>query len=422
MAALTKAAISAASSLLRSAAPPAAHALRGFASAGSANGVPVEIHNEGGQHRVIVTKELPGDRWLNILTNAGCRVEISKHPDVILSNDIVKKMMGNKCDGVIGQLTEDWGAELFEALKAAGGRAYSNYAVGFNNVKVEEATKRGIPVGNTPGVLTETTAELAAALTLAAARRVAEADVFMRAGKYKGWLPNLFVGQLLQNKTVGIIGAGRIGAAYARMMVEGHKMNLVYYDPYPNTRLEEYMKQYGQLLAHHGEPPVFCKRLETVEEVLKVSDVVSLHCNLDKSTHHLMNKARLEMMKPEAVLVNAARGPVVDETALVAHLKANPEFRCGLDVFEDEPAMKAGLADCPNAVIVPHIASASFWTRSGMATLAAANVAATLQGFPVWANPNNITPFIEKPLSALPAAAPSLVNAKELNLPVAAAE
>lgn len=131
-----------------------------------------------------------------------------------------------------------WNDDLFGALKAAGGTAYSNYAVGYNNVDVDAATKHGIPVGNTPGVLTETTAELAAALTLAAARRVAEADVFMRGGQYKGWLPTLFVGQLLQGKTVGIIGAGRIGAAYARMMVEGHKMNLVYFDPYPNTFLE----------------------------------------------------------------------------------------------------------------------------------------------------------------------------------------
>ncbi|KAI8469678.1 MAG: hydroxypyruvate reductase [Monoraphidium minutum] len=342
-----------------------------YATTASANGVPVEVHNEGGSKRVVVTKPLPGDRWLAILTAAGCRVEVSQCPDVIQDNATVKKLIGDKCDGVIGQLTEDWGSELFEALKAAGGRAYSNYAVGYNNVKVPEASKRGIPVGNTPGVLTETTAELAAALTLSAARRVPEADVFMRAGRYKGWLPTLFVGQLLQNKTVGIVGAGRIGAAYARMMVEGHKMNLIYYDPYPNKGLEEYIRKYGELLRHSGEAPVAVRRCETVEEVLREADVVSLHCNLDESTHHLINKARLGMMKPNAVLVNAARGPVIDEAALVDHLRANPEFRTGLDVFEHEPAMAPGLADMPNAVIVPHIASASMWTRSGMATLAA---------------------------------------------------
>ncbi|PNW82816.1 hypothetical protein CHLRE_06g295450v5 [Chlamydomonas reinhardtii] len=390
-------------------------ASRAFASSTTVNGVPVEVHNEGGSKRVVVTKTLPGERWLQFLINAGCRVEVSQHPDIILSNATIKQLIGTKCDGVIGQLTEDWGAELFEALKQAGGKAYSNYAVGYNNVKVDEATKRGIPVGNTPGVLTETTAELAAALTLAAARRVPEADVFMRAGKYKGWLPNLFVGQLLQNKTVGIIGAGRIGAAYARMMVEGHKMNLVYFDPYPNKQLEEYIRLYGELLRHRGEPPVACKRVETVEEVLKEADVVSLHCNLDASTRHLINSQRLALMKPTAVLVNAARGPCIDEAALVAHLKANPEFRCGLDVFEDEPAMKPGLADCANAVIVPHIASASLWTRSGMATLAAANVAGILSGYPVW-NKQDILGFVDKPLAAAPLAAPSIVNAKELKL------
>eukprot|EP00798_Chlamydomonas_sp_ICE-L_P010019 gene10019-7906_t len=416
----------------------------------TSTGFPVKVHNEGGSKRVVVTKELPGDRWLQILVQAGCRVEVSQHPDTILSNSLVKQLIGPKCDGVIGQLTEDWSSELFEALKQAGGKAYSNYAVGYNNVKVEEATKRGIPVGNTPGVLTETTAELAAALTLSAARRVPEADVFMRAGKYEGWLPTLFVGNLLQNKTVGIIGAGRIGAAYARMMVEGHKMNLVYFDPYPNKKLEEYLAEYGELCAYsypnkkleeylanypnkkleeylakygellrsNGERPIAVQRVETVEEVLRVSDVVSLHCNLDKNTHHLMNTERLNMMKPDAVLINASRGQVIDETALVAHLKANPNFRCGLDVFEDEPAMKPGLADQPNAVIVPHIASASLWTRSGMATLAAANVAGVLQGYPVWGNPNDVLPFIEKPVTSIPKSAPSIVNSKELNLQI----
>eukprot|EP00879_Flechtneria_rotunda_P030537 GHRR01033181.1.p1 GENE.GHRR01033181.1~~GHRR01033181.1.p1 ORF type:complete len:206 (+),score=87.75 GHRR01033181.1:176-793(+) len=178
-----------------------AAASRMFATA-SQNGVPVEVHNGGGNKRVVVTKDLPGDRWLQILIAAGCRVEVAQHLDVILDNATVKKLIGDKCDGVIGQLTEDWGAELFEALKAAGGTAYSNYAVGYNNVKVPEASKRGIAVGNTPGVLTETTAELAAALTFAAARRIVEADTFMRTGQYKGWLPTLFIGQLLQHKTV----------------------------------------------------------------------------------------------------------------------------------------------------------------------------------------------------------------------------
>eukprot|EP01026_Neomeris_dumetosa_P053841 TRINITY_DN4818_c0_g1_i7.p1 TRINITY_DN4818_c0_g1~~TRINITY_DN4818_c0_g1_i7.p1 ORF type:complete len:398 (-),score=64.05 TRINITY_DN4818_c0_g1_i7:60-1253(-) len=361
------------------------------------NGIPVDVYNESGDKRVIVTKDLPGQRWLDVLLSANCRVEVCTHPDTILSKDIIQKLIGRSCDGVIGQLTEDWGDQLFGALKAANGRAYSNYAVGYNNVDVAAATKHGIPVGNTPGVLTETTAELAAALTMAAARRVVEADVFMRAGHYKGWLPTLFVGLLLQNKTVGIIGAGRIGAAYARMMVEGHKMDLVYFDPYPNTKLEEYIAKYGDLLAEQGERRVTCKRVETVEEVLSSSDVVSLHCNLDADTRHLINESRLNIMKPTAVLVNAARGPVIDEKALVAHLKKNPDFRAGLDVFEDEPFMADGLQDCPNAVVVPHIASASNWTRGGMATLAASNVAGLLQGYPNWGKPD-VSVFVDDPI------------------------
>ena len=375
----------------------------------------IQVLNPEGKQRVLVTKDLPGTRWRDILTSADCRVDICKSPQTILDNATIKKLIGSKCDGVVGQLTEDWGAELFEALKQAGGRAYSNYAVGYNNVVVPEATKRSIAVGNTPGVLTETTAELAASLTFAAARRVVEADVFMRAEKYKGWLPDLFVGQLLQNKTVGIIGAGRIGTAYARMMVEGHKMNLVYYDPYPNKWLEDYVADYSKLVESRGEAPITVKRLETVEEVLKESDVVSLHCNLDETTKHLINKERLEMMKPDAVLVNAARGPVIDEVALVSHLQKNPEFRCGLDVFEDEPLMKPGLKECPNAVIVPHIASASLWTRSGMATLACKNVAAILSGYPVW-NQQDVLGFVDGEFDSIPKAAPSIVNAKELGL------
>ena len=376
----------------------------------------MQVHNPDGKFRVLVTKILPGDRWLKILTSAGCRVEICSADQTILDNSMIKRLIGTQCDGVIGQLTEDWGSELFESLKQAGGRAFSNYAVGYNNVKVPEATARGLPVGNTPGVLTETTAELAAALTLAAARRIVEADVFMRGGQYEGWLPTLFVGNLLQRKTVGIIGAGRIGAAYARMMVEGHKMNLVYYDPYPNKNLENYIESYGRLLEQNNEPAVTVERKETVEEVLREADVVSLHCNLDDTTRHLINAERLKMMKPNAVLVNAARGPVIDEAALVAHLKANPEFRCGLDVFEDEPAMKPGLESCANAVIVPHIASASLWTRSGMATIAAANVAAMLQEYPVWTS-SDVLPFVDGPFEDIPKAAPSIVNAKDLNLP-----
>ena len=372
-----------------------------------------QTYHPTGTKRVIVTKTLPGKRWLEVLTTADCRVEVCTSPD-ILSVDEIKAAIGERCDGVIGQLTEDWGETLFAALKAAGGQAYSNYAVGYNNVKVDVATRHGIPVGNTPGVLTETTAEMAVALTFATARRVVEADTFMRAGHYHGWLPTLFLGNLLKGGTVGVIGAGRIGAAYARMMVEGFKMNLVYYDLYQNKALEAYVADYSAFLQAHGEAPVTCTRLATVEDVLKAADIVSLHPVLDKTTHHLMNTERLNLMKETAILINASRGPVIDEVALVAHCQQHPDFRAGLDVFEDEPAMKPGLSDLPNVVIVPHIASATSWTREGMATLAASNVAGIISGYPVWSDPNHILSFLE---DNPPKAAPSIVNAKELGLP-----
>ncbi len=372
-----------------------------------------ETHNPSGSKRVVVTKQLPGDHWLQVLTEADCKVEVGTSTD-ILSVDEIKAKIGDQCDGVIGQLTERWDDELFSALKTAGGKVYANYAVGYNNVNVDDANKHGIPVGNTPGVLTETTAEMAVSLTFSAARRVAEADVFMRAGNYKGWLPTLYLGELMTGNTVGVIGAGRIGAAYAKMMVEGFKMNFVYYDLYQNEPLENYLTAYAAFLESQGQTPITWRRCDSVEEVLKVSDVVSLHPLLDETTHHLMNEERLNLMKPNAILVNASRGPVHDEIALVNHLKKNPEFRVGLDVFEDEPEMKPGLESCLNAVIVPHIASATIWTRSGMASLAASNVAGILNGYGCWQDQNDILAFLE---AGIPKAAPSIVNRDELNLP-----
>ena len=368
--------------------------------------------NPSGSKRVLVTKELPGQRWLDILTDSGCRVEISTSTEV-LSVDDIKTAMGAHCDGAIGQLTEDWGEDLFAVLKTAGGKAYSNYAVGFNNVDVTAATNHGIPVGNTPGVLTETTAEMAVTLTFAAARRVGESERFLRAGKYKSWLPKLFLGELLWGKTLGIIGAGRIGDAYARMMVEGHKMNLIYYDIYQNQALEDHIKAYTEFLQQQGLPPVKCTRADQIKELLSEADVVSIHTVLDDSTHHLINARRLALMKDTAVLINTSRGPVIDEAALVNHCRQHPDFKAGLDVFEDEPVLKPGLADLENVVIVPHIASATGWTRQGMATLAASNVAAILMDYPVWQT-TDISPFLTSPS---PKAAPSILNAAELKLP-----
>jgi len=371
------------------------------------------IHNSDGPNRVVVTKDLPGRRWLEILTRAGYRVEICTGVGV-LNTAAIKAALGARCDAVIGQLTESWGADLFKALKEAGGRVYSNYAVGYNNVDVTAATRCGIPVGNTPGVLTQTTAEMAVALTLAAARRLGEAERFMRAGHYQSWLPTLFLGRLLHGKTLGVIGAGRIGSAYARIMVEGFKMDLVYFSPRPNKALEDYMAAYADFLQSRGQAPVTCRRAPSVEYLLETADCVSLHTVLDPATHHLIDARRLGLMKSDAVLVNTSRGPVIDEAALVAHCRANPDFSAGLDVYEKEPAMHPGLDTLENVVVVPHIASATRWTREGMATLAAANAAGVLLRWPAWQQPDT-GPFLQDPM---PEAAPSIVNAAELGYPV----
>ena len=371
-----------------------------------------QVHNPAGSKRVVVTKELPGKRWLDVLVQAGCKVEVCSSSDILSAAEI-KTAIGNRCAGAIGQITESWGEEMFATLANAGGKVYSNYAVGFDNVDLNAATRHGIAVGNTPGVLTETTAQMAVALTFAAARRVSEAERFLREGRYKGWLPTLFLGNLLWRKTLGVIGAGRIGTAYALMMVEGHKMDLIYFDPHAKRRLEDYISGYNGFLAARKLRTINCKRADQIEDLLREADCVSIHTILNESTHHLINKERLALMKDDAILINTSRGPVIDEAALVEHCRAHPRFKVGLDVFEHEPETQPGLLDLDNVVKVPHIASATSWTRRGMATLAASNVAAILMGQPAWQK-SDIAPFLEGPS---PPAAPSILNAKELSIP-----
>lgn len=371
-----------------------------------------KVYNPSGRRRVVVTKELPGDRWLQILAAADARVEYGTGTRILNAREIAAAI-GDRCDGAIGQLTEEWAEALFEALSKAGGIAYSNYAVGYDNVDVDAATARGIPVGNTPGVLTQTTAEMAVALTLAAARRLPEADAFMRDGRWEGWLPTLFLGELLARKTVGVVGAGRIGGAYAKIMVAGFKMDCIYHDIHRNRSLETYIREYSKFLRAQGEAPVRVTRASSVEEVLQKADVVSLHPPLDEATRHLIDAQTLRLMKRNAILINASRGPVIDEAALVAHCRQNPDFKAGLDVFENEPKMKRGLSTLKNVVMVPHIASATRWSREGMAVLAASNVAAVLRGWPVANDPDRILDFVD---GTAPRAAPSIVNAKELGL------
>ncbi len=368
-------------------------------------------HFPEGRRRVVVTQELPGSRWLAMLRAADCRVDVCR-ADSPLSAEEIRAAIGDRCDGAIGQVTETWGEPEFRALQAAGGCVYSNYAVGYNNVDLAAATRLGIAVGNTPGVLTETTAELTAALALAAARRLGESERFLRAGKFRTWLPTLFLGTLFRGKTAGVVGAGRIGVAAARIFVEGFRMHLIYQDPCPQPALEERVRAFSAFLEAQGDPPVSCRRAETLEELLAACDLVSLHTPLTAETRHLIDSRRLAAMKPDAVLVNTSRGPVIEEAALVEHCRRHPEFRAALDVYEREPELAAGLADLENVVLLPHIGSATPEAREGMAILAAANVASRIRGHPAWNRPD-IEAFLG---TDPPPASPSLLNAVELGI------
>jgi glyoxylate reductase len=268
------------------------------------------------------------------------------------------------CDGVLTLLTDRVDDEF---LDAAGPqlKVVSNYAVGFDNISVPAVTARGIPAGNTPGVLTETTADLAFALLMAAARRIPEGDRYVRAGRWKTWGPLLLLGPDVHGATIGIVGFGRIGQAMAKRAA-GFGMTIVYQD------------------VHRADPAVEAEHGATflpLEELLPRSDFVSLHVNLTPETKGLINAEKLGWMKPTAVLVNTSRGPVVDPVALADALRSGKLFGAALDVTDPEPIpMDSPLVGLDNCLIVPHIASASRATRGKMAEMAAANLLAGVRG------------------------------------------
>ena len=306
---------------------------------------------------VYVTRLLP-DPAMDLL-NQHCNVEVNPHNRVLTREELLANVKGR--DAVLCLLTDEIDAEVLDA--AQGAKIFANYAVGYNNVDVTAATERGIIITNTPGVLTDTTADLAWALLFAMARRVVEADNFLRAGKFKGWAPMLFLGQDVSGKTLGIIGCGRIGSAFGKR-AKGFDMRILYCDVVRNEKFEQ---ETGA--AYVDE-----------ETLLKESDFISIHVALMPSTRHLIGENEFELMKETAILINTSRGPVVDETALVKALKEGKIWGAGLDVFEAEPELAPGLAELDNVVIVPHIASASIETRTKMGTMAVENILAVIDG------------------------------------------
>jgi len=265
-------------------------------------------------------------------------------------------------EGLLCLLTDQIDEELLNAAPRL--RVVSQMAVGVDNIDVAACTRRGIPVGNTPGVLTETTADLAWALLMATARRIVEAEAYTRSGAWKTWEPMGLLGRDVAGATLGIIGLGAIGAAVARR-AGGFNMRILYHS---RQRKPEMEAELG--LEYHP-----------MEEVLREADFVSLHCALTPETHHLISTRELELMKPTAILINTTRGPVVDQPALAAALRLGKIAAAGLDVFEKEPVpLDDPILALPNVVALPHIGSASIATRGRMAKMAADNLLAALSG------------------------------------------
>jgi glyoxylate reductase len=311
--------------------------------------------------KIFVTRDIP-NTGIELLKVAGHEVIESPKHGPLTKDELIAELKKNQYDAVISLLTDMIDKDVYDAAPQA--KIFSNYAVGFNNFDIEEAKKRNILLTNTPGVLTEAVAEFSFALLLTFGRKTIEADTFMRAGKYHGWDPDLFLGLDLKGKTMGIAGGGRIGSHIAHI-AKGFGMNVIYYDVVRNEKIE------SELGVHY---------FENIDEMLKVSDVVNLCVPLLDSTKHLMNKDRLALMKKTAILINTSRGPVVDENALVEALKNKVIAGACLDVFEFEPDLAQGLKELPNTVLTPHIASATEFARSEMSRLAAQNIIDALEG------------------------------------------
>jgi glyoxylate reductase len=306
--------------------------------------------------KVLVTREIP-EAGLDVLDGFEVRVLSERPPE---RGELLEAVRG--ASGILSTVTERVDAEVMDAA-GEDLKVIANMAVGYDNVDVETARERGVVVTNTPEVLTETTADTTFLLLLAAARRLGEAERLLRAGKWDAWGPKQLLGPDVWGKRLGLVGLGRIGQAVARR-ASGFDMEILYYDKYRNEDLEE------GLGARYLE----------LDDLLRESDFVSIHTPLTPETWHLISERELGLMRPTAVLVNASRGPVVDEAALADALANRRIFAAGLDVYEEEPSVHPRLFELENAVLAPHIGSASIETRDRMATLAAENLAAVLRG------------------------------------------
>lgn len=295
------------------------------------------------------------------LVSARARVEVVG--SILPTAELAARLRERPVDVLCPQLRDPVTAALLDAgLPRL--RCVALYAVGYNNVDVDAATARGIVVCNTPGVLTDATADCAMGLLLAAARRLCEGDRAMRAGEFTGWEPDYMLGLELRGAVLGVVGFGRIGQAVARRAL-AFGMRVVYSTDVEVTIDDDLRERVTEL---------------PLPELVRSADVVSLHVPLTDSTRHLIDERTLRAMKPTAVLVNTSRGPVVHEEALVRALREGWIAAAGLDVYENEPELAPGLRDCPTAVLSPHLGSATVTTRAAMAELTARNTVAALDG------------------------------------------
>ena len=308
--------------------------------------------------KVFITREI-SETAIHLLRKEKFQVNVYEKDKPISRNELIKNI--KDADAVIALLTEKFDKELIDKIPKC--KVIANYAVGFNNIDVDYATKKKIIVTNTPDVLTDSTADIAMSLMLACSRRLMEGERIIRQGKFKSWQPNFLLGTELKNKVVGIIGAGRIGTETA-VRAKAFKTKIVYFSRSRNYDLE---KRTGGVKL-------------PLNRLLKKSDIISLHLPLNEKTYHLLNKRRLSLLKKSAIIVNTARGEIVDEKELIKTLRQKKILSAGFDVYENEPAINPELLKLDNVVLLPHIGSATVEARSAMAILAAKNVINVLSG------------------------------------------
>ncbi len=312
--------------------------------------------------KIYITRMVP-ESGIKMLKDKGYEVAINPEDRVLAKEELIDNLKGQNYDALFCLLTDKIDGEVMDSFGPQL-KIVANMAMGFDNINIEEAKKRGIIITNTPGVLTNTVAEHTFALMLVIAHRVVEADKFTRALKYQGWAPMLLLGNDLSGKTLGVVGLGRIGSQVAYHALKGFDMKVVYYDV---KRNEDFEKEFSAVFM-------------SLEDLLKQSDFISIHVPLLDSTRHLINAENLKLMKPSAYLVNTSRGPVIDEAAL-AYALANKVIKgAALDVFEFEPKITPELLQLDNVILTPHIASATEETRSKMSDLAATNIIEALEG------------------------------------------